>query len=676
VPGFRRGNGRVRFVDAEGLLVPVRDLAGRIIALKLRHAAAAEGGSKYVWISSAAYGGPSPGSPPHVPLGTPTGAPEIRITEGELKADVAFVLSGLPTIGAPGVTNWRPCVAVAQAMGAGTVRVAFDQDSPPKPGVIKDLKACVEGLMREGIEVKLETWDNDGGQFKGIDDLLAAGRTPDVIAGQAVFACIERLEAAVGTGVGDADTDDWLPADPAEDVAEFPLEVFPEPLRQFANEAAASLQCPADFITMPMLAIAGAAIGVSRVLRVRDGFEEGPRFYGAIVARAGTAKSPALRAACVPVYAEQSRLREKFRQDKATFEEAIDTYEAARKERSRTAEPVGPAIEKPAKPAMTHLFVGDVTTEALSRLLEKNARGIIMIRDEITGWVLGLNQYRGGRGTDRQFFLSCWSGEPAKTDRVSNQDEPLIVANPFLCVIGCIPPSKLPELDAESNGEDGFVHRILFSYPKTRQHRRWTNSGLTPQARQLWTTAVEKLYALRMGIDENETPLPVAVRFTPEAGDRWAAWYDAHFAETESRDFPDMLVGPWSKMVGYTARLALIVHLLREVCGEVATDDVDDESLVRAIKLIKYFQSHARVVYARLHAPQQHDRLRKVLDWVRAHGGECSPTHLSKNNVAGVVKTSEAEAVMKELEDLNYGRCDKRKAGNNKNVLWFVAKAA
>jgi hypothetical protein len=55
VPGFRRRHDRVRFGDVEGLLVPVRDLEGRIVALKIRRDGG-DDGPKYVWASSADEG--------------------------------------------------------------------------------------------------------------------------------------------------------------------------------------------------------------------------------------------------------------------------------------------------------------------------------------------------------------------------------------------------------------------------------------------------------------------------------------------------------------------------------------------------------------------------------------------------------------------------------------------
>ena len=76
VPGLvvKAGDrGRYPTVAAgDGLLVPVRDPAGRIVAIKVRSADPAGSGAKYYYLSSAKedWPGPGPGDPLHVPLGT------------------------------------------------------------------------------------------------------------------------------------------------------------------------------------------------------------------------------------------------------------------------------------------------------------------------------------------------------------------------------------------------------------------------------------------------------------------------------------------------------------------------------------------------------------------------------------------------------------------------------
>jgi hypothetical protein len=168
----------------DGILFPVRDASGRIVALKLRRDNP-RSGPKYVYLSSKKSGGPSPGSPVHVPLYGGTDTSTVRVTEGELKADVATALSGIRTISIPGVSAWRRAAKVLKELGATSVRVALDADSHRKVAVAEALVALVRQLGEKGFEVELECWSEEAG--KGIDDLLAAGKQPEVLKGKAVF---------------------------------------------------------------------------------------------------------------------------------------------------------------------------------------------------------------------------------------------------------------------------------------------------------------------------------------------------------------------------------------------------------------------------------------------------------------------------------------------------------
>jgi len=117
VPGIRVRQAQVRrylsFGGPAGLVVPVRDLTGRVVALKVRCDAQGDG-PKYLYISSTACGGPGPGAPVHVPVqaGQRGHRDAIRVTEGELKADAATHLSGILTISVPGVSAWRGVIPV------------------------------------------------------------------------------------------------------------------------------------------------------------------------------------------------------------------------------------------------------------------------------------------------------------------------------------------------------------------------------------------------------------------------------------------------------------------------------------------------------------------------------------------------------------------------------------
>jgi hypothetical protein len=187
VPGFgtKPGNDGKTYVTvfgAAGLLVPVRDAAARIVALLVRRDELNGEGAKYTYVSSARHGGPGPGAPVHVPLGVTGPAEVVRVTEGVLKSDVARALSGVPTIGLPGVSTWRPVLPLLRELGARTARLALDADAADKAAVARPLAALAEALAAEGFAVEMERWS---AEHKGIDDALAAGAAVEVLTGDA-----------------------------------------------------------------------------------------------------------------------------------------------------------------------------------------------------------------------------------------------------------------------------------------------------------------------------------------------------------------------------------------------------------------------------------------------------------------------------------------------------------
>jgi hypothetical protein len=135
-------------------------------------------GPKYTTISSTKHGGPSPGAQVHIPYHESLCGETIRLTEGELKADVATVCSGMLTVSVPGVAMWRQVLPVFEALQPQRVLVVFDADWRTNLHVTQAFGQAVAALVGAGYTVEVETWGPTRG--KGIDDVLAAGHTPTV----------------------------------------------------------------------------------------------------------------------------------------------------------------------------------------------------------------------------------------------------------------------------------------------------------------------------------------------------------------------------------------------------------------------------------------------------------------------------------------------------------------
>ena len=155
VPGFAESEFGITLAGTStGLLIPVRDTESRIQAVKIRRS----GDPKYVYLTGTENCNSS-GSPVHVPVGVIGPTKTVRVTEGELKSDLSFWLEGTPTIGIPGVTQWKKAFPVLQQLEAKTVIIAFDAiDIYTKPPVFHEARAFWRSLKEEGYEVELEDW--------------------------------------------------------------------------------------------------------------------------------------------------------------------------------------------------------------------------------------------------------------------------------------------------------------------------------------------------------------------------------------------------------------------------------------------------------------------------------------------------------------------------------------
>lgn len=430
----------------------------------------------------------------------------------------------------------------------------------------------------------------------------------------------------------------------AEAVLPFPTEVFPTPLAQFMTEGAQALPCPVDFLGVPTLTALGAAMGNTRALELKPGWREWARIFSAVVAVPGSLKSPALDLALQPVHAKQAQLKKRYDEAIRAYEAALLQYERALTAWKRASQDTEPP-EKPDEPVMQHLYTTDATVEALAGMLEHNTYALLFERDELTAWVRSLNQYKGGKGADRQHWLSFWNGASIKVDRKSRKGS-IIVEHPFLAVTGCLPPDVLPELSDERGREDGFVHRILFAFPDP-QPVTWTETGLQPRTRAAYAAVVERLWSLPPDLTGESGP--VVRTFTPPGKRAWVEWISAHFAELNTPDLAEELRGPWGKLQGYCARIALILHECRLVCGETSEEGIEEASVYGAAALMDYFKSHARRVYARLHTTPDDARGAHLVTWLRKRGGTATFRDVLTAKVAGCRATRDVETLAEDL---------------------------
>src|SRR5262249_55437221 len=155
--------------------------------------------------------------------------------------------------------------------------------------------------------------------------------------------------------------------------------------------------------------------------------------------------------------------------------------------------------------------------EALIQIHEQNPRGLLKVDDEGSRWPQEMNQYKGGRGTDRHFYLSGWSGKSYVLDRKAQAGVPVSIPRVFVTVVCGIQPDMLGELAAPRGRGDGFIHRLLFCYPRPAAAGDWTDDTVSATAADAWAGVLAGLRGLEMVTGDDGIPGPRAIRLSAVA---------------------------------------------------------------------------------------------------------------------------------------------------------------
>lgn len=367
------------------------------------------------------------------------------------------------------------------------------------------------------------------------------------------------------------------------DVPPYPVDVLPEPARSLAKEGAAALGVPPDLIAVHLVALAAAVLGRKVSLVVKDGWEELPTLWSAVVAAPGSAKSPALNMARLGIDALQRAAVETYNCELAAYAEELALSKEGKGDGKREA-----PLPKPEPPELQSYFSSDATPEALGPML-KHSPGMAIIHDELAGFVKGMDRYKGGKGNERQYYLGLWAGHISKIDRAGKPS--VVIERPVTCVLGGIQPDLLREFSGELVRADGLLDRFLWSVPVCGA-LRWTDAGLSGVTRR----RIEGLF-------EQLSTLTGELSFGPDSKRQYVAWHNMNSNRVDSEQ--GLMKGVCSKLPAQLARLTLVLHCLANPTGGAWVASA--ETMSNAIDLVEYHCAHARKALASLGGPDRGD---------------------------------------------------------------------
>jgi len=317
-----------------------------------------------------------------------------------------------------------------------------------------------------------------------------------------------------------------------------------------------------DYVALALLTTASAIIGNTRWAVPWDGWKEPPVLWGMLIGDPSSGKSPALDAVLDPLKEIDNELTRQYKEERAAWQ---DKDEVARlvlsqwkAEANAALSDGGGAPTKPndadagKAPIRKRVRITDATTEKVAELLASTWRGLLLSRDELSGWLSSMDRYSGGG--DRPFWLEAFGGRTYTVDR-KNNPEPVTVEHLSVSVLGGTQPDKLDSLLIKSD-DDGLTARFLTVFPDQIPLKR--PSGSIDE--EFLVEALKRMHRLEPAIDEHGAQRPFFLHLDEDAQ---TALHDFRIEcrawEAETTGFMKSHVG---KLPGLSVRVALVLAVL------------------------------------------------------------------------------------------------------------------
>jgi hypothetical protein len=250
----------------------------------------------------------------------------------------------------------------------------------------------------------------------------------------------------------------------------FPVDSLPKLVRRFVSAVAVAIGCDPSYLVLTLLVVAGAAIGNTRRLQLKRGWNVPAILWGMVVGESGTAKTPAMAMVMRPVHALQQTAFDDYAVEQKKYESDLAQWDKKKEG------------ERPVPPICTRYVVSDTTVPALAPVLLHNPRGVLAYRDELAGWFGSFDQYapKGTTGADAANWLSMFNAGTIIVDRKNGEPRTLSIPWAAVSVCGGIQPGLLRRVLGKEHRESGLPPRFLLTWPP-RKAKQWTDADIDPE---------------------------------------------------------------------------------------------------------------------------------------------------------------------------------------------------
>jgi hypothetical protein len=273
---------------------------------------------------------------------------------------------------------------------------------------------------------------------------------------------------------------------------------------------------------------------------------------------------------------------------KEAKKQAADLY---KKDKEKAIQSMKDASVTDLPPTLPRLLINDATVEKCGEIMSENPNGLLLIRDELSGWLAQMSQeeYQAARA----FYLECFEGNNSfNWDRIARGH--IKIATCILSVCGAIQPTRIaPTIQSAINGQldDGLIQRFQFAvWPDAQKNWKLIDEAPDSVAYAQYRDAIRTLHELPLP-DDGSTDSHL--RFSKSAQALYFNWLERLQVEIRSDRLHPVMQSHLMKMPKTIAGLALLFELI-----DGGHTKVGKKATARAILWADYLQSHAERLYS------------------------------------------------------------------------------
>ena len=410
----------------------------------------------------------------------------------------------------------------------------------------------------------------------------------------------------------------------------FPIDAFPNWLRDFISAEATATQTPVDLGAMLALSAVGAACAKKVRVDVREGYSEPLNVFTVSALPPGNRKSAVFAAIVQPLEdyertearrtaaeVAQRQTEHKIQESrlKRLQEQAVAT--TGDKTRALTAEAAELAAELAAVPVLvpTRCLADDCTPEKLAGLLRDQGGRIAVMSPEGDVFDLMAGRYSANGTANFGVYLKGHAGDAIRIDRVGRA--PQFVDQPALTLGLAVQPDVIRGLAKPGFRGRGLLARFLYSLPaSTLGYRDPNPPAVMAYTARAYSENLRSILSLPFKqTDQGAGPYLLRID-TPgqEILQKFSAWI-----EPQLHEFGELgRMTDWGgKIVGAVVRIAGILHMAEY--GETGFPwdfAVSADTIERAIRIGRYLIPHAKAAFAEMGADEAVAKAKAILRWI------------------------------------------------------------